>query len=354
MGKSVLSGAAIIYEALEHSRDDAEIKILHADMQNPYLSERIARRRSSDYREWREDINYAVRIADRLQSRLGARLELRRHAEGYFWRFFLFDQTVYVQPYLFPRDNAHRAPVLKFGRDDVVGLTNDDERSLYYMFETYFDLKWDECAPVASRLDDMVPADEPVSVVALAKRSHAWVFVVPKRFLSQPGAELPFHSIGGKRKPGEEWIEALQREAMEEIGARLEIKSSRLTRDITTSAEFESLELADSPRPYCVYKRTRELDPEVTEREVLWIIGYEADVSAESEMEPRAEIAAIVMLSPNMLRRAARERITYEQIRRSKDGSGIVIQAGVDFDLRRVAVPAGLAALPTFATQSGG
>jgi hypothetical protein len=137
MGKSVLSGAAIIYEALEHSRDDAEIKILHADMQNPYLSERIARRRSSDYREWREDINYAVRIADRLQSRLGARLELRRHAEGYFWRFFLFDQTVYVQPYLFPRDNAHRAPVLKFGRDDVVGLTNDDERSLYYMFETY-------------------------------------------------------------------------------------------------------------------------------------------------------------------------------------------------------------------------
>jgi 8-oxo-dGTP pyrophosphatase MutT (NUDIX family) len=200
----------------------------------------------------------------------------------------------------------------------------------------------------------MVPADEPVSVVALAKRSHAWVFVVPKRFLSQPGAELPFHSIGGKRKPGEEWIEALQREAMEEIGARLEIKSSRLTRDITTSAEFESLELADSPRPYCVYKRTRELDPEVTEREVLWIIGYEADVSAESEMEPRAEIAAIVMLSPNMLRRAARERITYEQIRRSKDGSGIVIQAGVDFDLRRVAVPAGLAALPTFATQSGG
>lgn len=349
MGKSVLSGAAIIYEALEHSRSDAEVKILHAGFQNPYLSERVALKRSSDYGEWREDISYATGVGDRLQRSLGARFELRRHSEGYVWRFFLFDDYVYMQPYLYPQDNSHKAPVLKFDRRDAVDPEAENVRSLYHMFRTYFDLKWEEYAPEARRLDDLIGPDDPAAVAApLVERGGLRVFVVPKRFVAQNGEELPFHSIGGKRNPLEDWGDALRREALEEIGTELQVKSSRRTRDITTSAEFEPMMLSDSPRPYCVYKRTRALDPEVVEEEVLWIVGYEADLPADAAIEPRAEIAAIVLLSPNMLRRTARERITYEQIRHARDGSGVLLQAGVDLDFERVAVPVGLAALPTF------
>ena len=354
MGKSVLSGkAAIIYQALEHTRPDAEIKILHAGVENPYLSERIALSRDSNYDEWREDISYVVRIGGRLQGRLGSRLELRRHSEGYVWRFFLFDNHVYLQPYLFPRDNARKAPVLKFARcaSENVALDNSNPSSLYHMLVTYFDLKWEECAPEPTRLDDMITAEDPSSVAALVERAGVWVFVVPKRFMERSGEELPFHSIGGKRHHNEDWIEALQRESVEEIGVSLEVKSSSLTRDLTTSREWDPLALSNSPRPYCVYKRTREIDPEVVEPEVLWIIGYEAELSAEVELEPRREIAAVVYLSRDMLMRTARERITYDQIRRAGDGSGVILQAGVDFNFERVAVPTGLAALPTFSAQ---
>jgi hypothetical protein len=339
MGKSVLSGSAIIYDALEHSRDDAEIKILHAGIRNPYLSERIALNRDSHYREWREDIQYATTVGRRLQFHLKPRLELREHSEGYVWRLFLFDESVYVQPYLYPSDNARRAPVLKFDRAT--------DNSLYHMFNTYFDLKWEECAPTPTRLDDMVGAGDATAVAALVQRSGKWIFVIPKRFLELEGDELPFHSIGGKRQSGETWVEALQREAMEEVGSTLDIRSCAQTRDITSSAEFEPLQLFDEPQPYCVYKRTKTVDPEVIEPEVLWIVGFEANLADEAEIAPRSEIAAVVHLSSEMLRRTARERITYAQIRRAKDGSDIQVQEGVDFDDRRVAVPAGLAALPT-------
>jgi 8-oxo-dGTP pyrophosphatase MutT (NUDIX family) len=353
MGKSVLSGAAIIYEALEQTLPDAQIKILHAGIESPYLSERVALKRDSSYYEWREDISYVVRIGGRLQGHLGARLELRRHPEGYFWRFFLFDNHVYLQPYLFASDNARKAPVLKFARYDRVdaAVDNVNPDSLYHMLVTYFDLKWEECAPEVTRLDDMITPGDPATVAALVERAGVWVFVVPKRFMDIAGEELPFHSIGGKRNANEGWVEALQREATEEIGTSLEVKSSSFTRDITTSAEFEPLTLSNMPRPYCVYKRTREIDPEVVEPEVLWIVGFEAELSAEAIVEPRREIAAVVYLSRDMLRRTARERITYDQIRHAKDGSGVSLQAGVNFDFKRVAVPIGLAALPTFATQ---
>jgi 8-oxo-dGTP pyrophosphatase MutT (NUDIX family) len=353
MGKSVLSGAAIIYEALEHTRKDAEVKILHAGVENPYLSERVALNRDSDYQEWREDINYVIRVGGRLQGRQGARLELRRHSEGYIWRFFLFDDYAYLQPYLFPRHNARLAPVLKFSRLDTSNPTGSEvnANSLQHMLQNYFDLKWEECAPEATRLSDMITPGDPTAVAALVRRAGVWVFVVPQRFLNLSGEELPFHNIGGKRNSNEKWVDALQREAMEEIGTELNVKSSASTRDITTSAEFEHLALSDDPRPYCVYKRTRDIDPEVVEPEILWIVGFEAELPANVPLEPRAEIAAVVSLSANMLRRTARERITYDQIRRARDGSSVIVQAGVEFDFQRAAVPAGLAALPTFESK---
>jgi hypothetical protein len=353
MGKSVLSGAAVLYEALERSQPETQIKILHAGMRSPYLSERIALNRGSDYREWGQDIQYTTIVGDRLTAKLGSRLELRQHREGYFWRLFIFDDHAYLQPYLYPRDNARRAPVLRFSRlrANAGGAQNPD--SLYHMLTTFFDFKWEECAPAPKSLEDMIAPTETAAVVALVKRERSFVFVVPKRFLDQHDGELPFHSIGGKRQKGEDWIQTLQRECMEEIGSRLEVRSSAFTREITTSAEFEPINLSNEPRPYCVYKRTRDMDPEVVEPEVLWIVGYEADLDPAAAIEPRSEIAAVVHLTNDMLRRTARGRVTYAQIRRSKDGSGVQVQAGVDFDYERVAVPTGLAALPILRNSAG-
>lgn len=345
IGKSVLSGAAVIYNALERSRPDADIRILHAGLSNPYLGERSAVRRNSDYQEWQEDVAYAMAVGERLQARLGSRLQIRQHHEGYIWRLFIFDDIAYVQPYLHQRDNAGQAPVLKFVLRGDLSDVNANPNAMWYLFSNYFDLKWEECAPLPATLADRVPADEVASVVAILERGGYKIFVVPKRFVDRPGEELPFHSVGGKRRPGEDWLVALQREAREEIGVNVEVKSSIVTREVTTAAEFSPLHLADYPRPYCIYRRTRDVDPEVPEPTVTWIVGYEAEIPADTPLEPHSEIAAILVLSPALVRRTARERITYSEIRDSRDGSHVVVAADVAFDWTRIAVPTGLAAV---------
>jgi hypothetical protein len=345
IGKSVLSGAAVIFNALEHPRTDAQIKILHAGVNNPYLSERSALRRGADYREWREDIEYVGRVGDRLRGRLGSRLEIRQHLEGYLWRLFIFDDLAYLQPYTHSSDNAERAPVFKFSRFGDPAGSEENEKSLYHMLSGYFDVKWEECAPTPVVLEDMIDAENLASVVALAEQGGRRIFVIPYRLLERNGKELEFHYIGGKRGSGEGWIQALQRESLEEIGTELTIKSSTFTRDLTTDAEFEPLQLSEDPRPYFVYKRTREVAPETADPGILWIVGYETTIPADMIIEPSREIAAVVTLSPELLRKTAREMVTYERIARATDGSGITVRRGVRFDYKRIAKPAQLASL---------
>jgi hypothetical protein len=163
--------------------------------------------------------------------------------------------------------------------------------------------------------------------------------------LERDERELEFHYIGGKRGFGENWVEALLRESREEIGTALTIRSSMSTRDLTTDAEFEPLHLSDDPRPYFVYKRTRGGAPETADPGILWIVGFEATLAAGTTIQPSREIAAILKLTPELLRKTARETVTYEQITKATDGSCIIVRQDVDFDYKRIAKPAQLASL---------
>jgi 8-oxo-dGTP pyrophosphatase MutT (NUDIX family) len=345
IGKSVLSGAAVIFNALEHLGPDSRVQILHAGVTNPYVSESSALRRGADYREWREDIEYVRTHGDRLRARLGSRLEIREHLEGYLWRLFIFDDLAYLQPYSHRSDNAQKAPVFKFSRLSGPTGGSVDLDSLYHMFAQFFDLKWEECAASPVNLHNMIDVDQRASVVALAQDSGRRLFVIPTRLLERNGRELEFHYIGGKRGRDESWIDALQREAREEIGTELIVRSSTITRDLTTDAEFEPLHLSDNPRPYFVYKRTRENPREAPDADILWVVGYEARIPSGALIEPCQEIAAVVSLSADLLRRCAREIITYRQIADATDGSSIVVHSGVSFDYGRIAKPAHLASL---------
>jgi hypothetical protein len=326
MGKSVLSGAAVIFSALEHSRPDANIKILHAGVNNPYLSERSALRIGADYREWREDLEYVRCVGDRLRVRLGSRIEIRQHREGYLWRLFILDDLAYMQPYTYRSDNAQRAPVFKVSRLRDLAGSDVNDMSLYHILSAYFDIKWEECAPMPTVLQDMIDAENLASVVAVAGQAERRIFVIPCRLLERNDRELEFRYIGGKRKRGEGWTEALKRESLEEVGAELTIQSSTYTRDLTSDAEFEPLNLSDNPRPYFVYKRTRGVAPETADPGILWIVGYVAIIAAEASVRPSHEIAAVVKLTPQLLRETAREAVTYERIARASDGSGIIVQ----------------------------
>jgi hypothetical protein len=349
IGKTVLGGTTSFYDYLgKVMNPEAKIRILYASLDSPYLSERIAYERNSDYKEWKADLEHAInKIANLMEKNRGA-LRGRQHTEGYVWRLFIFDDMAYVQPYLFPRDNSDSAPVLKIARlKSFSDNKEENSSSLYRAFANYFDFKWDECRPDATSLARLIQATDVTSVAVSARYHQFYVFAIPIRYMKEGSKEIPFHGIGGKRQKDEPWSETAMREALEETSVSIHLVSSGRTHFHTTGAELESVDLEDTPRPYCVYKRTREADPNFAHPEVLWLVGYEGNLQVKSldELKPRAEVGALVCVTGDMLLRTLQEKITYRDITDSIDGSRVILGSNVPLDLNARAIPTGLAVL---------
>jgi len=353
-GRAVLAGATTstsnFYDYLSDARleREADVKILYAAIDNPYVTERSAQNRESHYAEWKADLEYAVQKCHSLATKLAGShvtFSSRGHKEGFLWRLFIFDDVAYMQPYLHQRKNAALAPVLKFRR----ALTSSDgalvpnENSLYKVLLDYFDFKWEENRPDETDLADLTRGTSVSAVAAFTRFRQTYVFIVPKRYVERTG-EIPFHGIGGKRKENEGWEEALQREAIEEIGAPLAIQSSARTRYLTTGAELGSIELKDTPRPYCLYKRIRESDPNFEHADVLWLVGYEATLVAPDFLGPQSEAAAVVYITGDMLFKSMVSSVTYRDIKKAP-GCNLIIGEGVNLSLSRQAIPSGIASI---------
>jgi 8-oxo-dGTP pyrophosphatase MutT (NUDIX family) len=353
IGKTVLGGstnfydylAGVIQQAAEAGEPVGKVRILHASLESPYLSERIAHERSSDYREWVVDLDHAALKIENLLERSKDTLKSREHKEGYIWRLFIYDDFAYVQPYLYPRNNSEKSPVLKLSRFLTTSAGEENPSSLYKVFLNYFDFKWDENRPDITSLSELIPSTDATAVAVVARYHQFYVFAIPSRYIKPDSKEVAFHGIGGKRRPGEDWVAAVEREASEEVGVEVSIRSAPRTRFHTTGAELRPIQLEDSPRPYCVYKRTREADPNFAHPEVLWLVGYEGELRIKSldELRPKAEVGALLCLTGDMLLRTLQEKLTYGEIEKAKGGGGKLIDPGNRLDRNARAVPAGLA-----------
>jgi hypothetical protein len=347
IGKTVLGGTTSFYDYLGRIiLPTGKVRVLHASLESPYLSERIAYERDSDYKEWKVDLDHATHKIENLMERKDSTLKSRQHKEGYMWRLFIFDEIAYVQPYLYSKSNSELAPVLKLSKFVLSSEKKEENTSsLYKVFLNYFDFKWDEYRPDTTSLSRFIPVTDDTTVAVAAKYHQFYIFAIPSRYIKPGNKEIPFHGIGGKRMIDEEWVDAIERESMEEVGITITINSSARTRFHTTGAELQPISLDDTPRPYCVYKRTREADPNFAHPEVLWLIGYEGILKIKSldELKPRAEVGALVCLTGDMLLRTLQEKVTYKDIEKAGDGSRIILGADASLEMQARAVPAGLA-----------
>lgn len=345
LGKTVLVGSPNIYEYLEKStKSGATVKILHAGIQNRYLSRRVATERGSSYDEWISDIEYASKKLLNLRRRSTGVVQSRTHNEAYYWLMFIFDQTAYVQPYIYERSNTKKAPVLKLKLD----LSNDGDASMYRVYERYFDLKWDESVACIESVHDFFYLGEletkSLAVAGVVEHDGRYLFVIPKRYLQNSPDNIQFHAVGGKVGGNEDPVQALIREVSEEIGCTASVQHSSSTLVMSSHSDIGQISLRDIPAPSHIYKRTRS-DSKIQLQSIVWLLGYTLHLADNSEPKPCGEIAAIIFISKQLLRESISRRLRFKEITAADDGSAVIVQEGIYIDGESVASPTGLASI---------
>lgn len=352
LGKTVLVGTPNIYEYLEKSiKSGSTVKVLHAGIESRYLTRRVAHERGSSYDKWLADIEYASKKLQNLRRRSVGVVQSRTHDEAYYWLIFLFDRTAYAQPYIYERSNTQNAPVLKLRVDSG----DDTEKSLYRVFDRYFDRKWDESVSSIKCVEDLFYLGEletkSLAVAGVVLYNGLYLFVIPKRYIQELPDRVQFHAVGGKIADGEAPHVALVREIQEEIDCLATVVHSDSTQVMSSHSDIGAICLQDNPAPSHVYKRTR-LDSSVQYHSVVWLLGYQVILSTNAMPQPKGEIAAILLLSKELLQESISRRLKLREVLSSKDGSTVIFSDGVLMDAEAIITPSGLASIIAAASYS--
>lgn len=344
LGKTVLVGTPTIYDHLEKSiQAGTTVKILHAGINNRYLNRRIAIERGSSYEGWTHDIMYITRKLQDLRRRSTGVIQSSSHDEAYYWLIFLFDYTVYVQPYIYDKQNTSKAPVLKI-RAEGPGNAN---KSLYWVFDRYFNRKWDESLSSIVKVDDLYLLNEikveNSSVAGVLVHQGLYVFVVPSRYVYPAKKEMQFHATGGKIRPGESLTDALIREIQEEIDCKVKVLHAKQTLLMSNHLDIGQLHLQDNPAPSYIYKRTRSDSISYGNADV-WLFAFNVQLLDENP-QPCGEIAAIIFLSKRLLLESVSRKLKIKELLNARDGSALVTQSDVVIDEDMIVLPAGLASI---------
>lgn len=118
--------------ALEKSETDAVIRVLHASIDSPHLSEQKSKQLKRNYLIWKENIKQ-IKTQLKILKDSGVNLEAREHKEPFLWRLFIMDDVAYVSGYFHQTKNDEKATVYKFKNHDS---------SLFKIFDKYFDILW--------------------------------------------------------------------------------------------------------------------------------------------------------------------------------------------------------------------
>lgn len=345
LGKTILAGSQkSIYDNLEKSVNrESKIRILHSGEKNKYLTRRISLERDSNQEGWISDIKYAKEKIENLKKRSRALVRSRTHGEAYYWTIFIFDKFAYVQPYIHQKNNTEKSAVLKVEK-------TGEEGSMYNLYDTFFERKWDESTPTQCDIDEIIGGHDElaqegkISVSARILFNDLYLFVTPRRYVDEKNGVVYFHSPGGKIGDGEGYINAIKREIKEEIDCLAEIATSEKTFLLSDHSDIGEVFLCAPFSPKYLYRSPKN-NPNLTNSNTskLWTLGYEAVLAGDSKPKPQKEIFAILMLSKIALKSSIERRLKVRDIMSASDGSKLITSIGVSLKPHWTIEPRGLA-----------
>lgn len=136
-----------------------------------------------------------------------------------------------------------------------------------------------------------------------------------------PQGERFYAGIGGHREEGEDWLACAHREALEEVGADVQILSAPVTWYLPQHGSIQRLKVRDQPRPFAFYEM---IHPPWTPRdgELYRLVIYRARLCAPPRALLEDELLGVIALSPEQVVRGPDRKPTLATL--IEEGAGLL------------------------------
>ncbi|MDA5108567.1 NUDIX domain-containing protein [Brevibacillus thermoruber] len=150
--------------------------------------------------------------------------------------------------------------------------------------------------------------------LALMDTNEDYVFFLAGTRHKFTSNELFYAGIGGHLEQGEDLISCGKREAMEEIGAEVQIQSSPTnTVYISKDKEIRTITISDEPKPLAVYEM---IHPSGSPREgnLYYIIIYLARMLTSPRDLKIDEVSGVITMNKEQVKKGIFRRITLKSL----------------------------------------
>lgn len=195
-------------------------------------------------------------------------------------------------------------------------------------------------------IEQVISKADVLAVAGIIRVDSNFLFCTPEILLNSQPDLLPFHCVGGSVNPSEDYISALKREVMEEVGLDCEVVDSKSTKLYNSSGFIGSASLVDKLRPAYIVSKTRKYDEGFLHSGNVVLMGFNVQLNGY-RIQPSSEVACAFMFSVSDIILINQGLISIDSLKLLSNATKIYYNSDFVVNKHKFLVPSGLARILT-------